>query len=157
MIFFGVLLGVAHVVFILPMLMVLDRLGFPGVHFQNNVSSAAEFGLILLAAMTSSFVHVGSLTVIALRTPVFFASMQTLVIPLSVVFDMICQGYVPKLNGMLGYVMIFGAFVVLADIPISRWLDMSSSPEAGDDDADEDDVGSVELAPQGSIARGISD
>jgi len=116
---FGGLIGVAHFFPILPLIMLLNSLGVHDARTSVSSWSAAQAGLIVLAACIAGAVNVGSLAVVAMRSPVFWSSVQLLAIPISVVFDFIIQGISPNPYNCVGYLVIIVACLMISSAPSS--------------------------------------
>jgi len=116
LLFFAIAIAAAHVVVILPLLAAGHYLGFEDARIYISVGTPAQGRLVALAVMISSFVNVGSLATIALRSPLFWSSYQMLIIPASVLFDYAFRGILPARGGVVGYLLIFAAFLLLSEL-----------------------------------------
>eukprot|EP00927_Polykrikos_kofoidii_P031844 TRINITY_DN27286_c0_g1_i1.p1 TRINITY_DN27286_c0_g1~~TRINITY_DN27286_c0_g1_i1.p1 ORF type:complete len:364 (+),score=29.03 TRINITY_DN27286_c0_g1_i1:63-1154(+) len=114
MLFFCVSLGTAHLFPILPMLGLFHKLGWKDARIFMDLKTGQQASLVILAASISACVIIGSLLVIALESPLFWSSFQLLAVPLSVFFDFIIRGLVPKPLGVIGYVLIVSSVAALA-------------------------------------------
>lgn len=114
--------GVAHIFPVLPILAAGHALGIQDSMIYLSIDSASQAGLIGLAVFISACVNVGSRSVIAMRSPIYWAAVQMLAIPQSVAFDFFLSGVRPSLGGIAGYVFIAGGFLLLSEIVNGRSL-----------------------------------
>merc|ERR1712159_575012 len=94
----------------------------------------------MFACSCAFFVNLGTLAVIAMRSPLFWAGAQTLAIPLSVIFDVAFWQRYPTPIGLLGDALILAAFYALTF--------SSSKPKS------EDEQGlraEVDMTPESSV------
>merc|ERR1719291_2902 len=132
---FGGSVGLAHIFPVLPILAVLNTLGVQDARMGVSSWTPQQFLLILLGATIAGSVNVGSLTVIALRSPLFWASVQMLAIPMSVFFDLVIRGIVPDTPNILGYILIMAAFPLLAcQLPCGAKAALAGPASSGKDD-----------------------
>eukprot|EP00931_Biecheleriopsis_adriatica_P010832 TRINITY_DN11189_c0_g1_i2.p1 TRINITY_DN11189_c0_g1~~TRINITY_DN11189_c0_g1_i2.p1 ORF type:complete len:374 (+),score=61.78 TRINITY_DN11189_c0_g1_i2:27-1124(+) len=111
---FGGLVGLAHVFPVLPGVALLNAAHVHDARMTISDWSAGQGCLILLAACIAGAVNVGSLAVIALRSPVFWSSIQLLAVPISVLFDFFIRGIVPGIFNCAGYLLIIVACLLLS-------------------------------------------
>lgn len=113
---FGSLVGAAHIFPILPLIAFLSGLGVSDARMTVSSWTAAQVGLIILAASISGIVNIGTFAVVALRSPIFWSSVQLLAIPISVLFDLAFHGVHPGAFNCIGYAIIMLACPMLTGI-----------------------------------------
>eukprot|EP00416_Gambierdiscus_australes_P017183 CAMPEP_0171070490 /NCGR_PEP_ID=MMETSP0766_2-20121228/9780_1 /TAXON_ID=439317 /ORGANISM="Gambierdiscus australes, Strain CAWD 149" /LENGTH=352 /DNA_ID=CAMNT_0011526973 /DNA_START=38 /DNA_END=1096 /DNA_ORIENTATION=+ len=113
---FGGLVGVAHLFPVLPLVALLHWAGVPDANMVVSAWTSPQIGLILLAAAVAGAVNVGSLAVIAMKSPMFWSSIQLLAIPISVILDFVFRGIEPSVFNCAGYFVIVIACLMMSGV-----------------------------------------
>lgn len=124
---FSIHMGLAHIYFVLPLMVLLNHLGVPDMSFHID-TTWPMIPMVFLAGAFSTFVNYGYQTVPVVRSPLFLCRFQVLGIIFAVILDKLVYGDTPQALGYVGYFCILFAFALVSGI-----VDLSGGKNSKDE------------------------